>query len=35
MLKAYWVNAGAWVDGNPRKAALAAFVAGLVVGWVF
>lgn len=34
-IKSAWVDASAWVDGNPRKAALAVFGVGFVVGWVF
>lgn len=34
-IKTALAAAGAWVDGNPRKAAVAAFVVGFVVGWVF
>ena len=33
-VKTYFADASAWVDGNPKKAALAAFVAGVVVGLV-
>ncbi len=33
-IKVALAAAGAWVEGNPRKAALAAFGVGFVVKWI-